>query len=164
MEETKPVEPESCLLTYTDLVERPSDFEDIDSLRRQLSKNPEKVIPLDRAYVLETFGGRPYVLVRRTKNERRIIAMSELVVVDKAFESFGLVEEVVTLEPYRRRGIAKEMLWKILQRAAQMKLGHVDLTSAPERVEANQLYTVLGFQRRETNMYRMTIPRDIQTE
>lgn len=164
VEETKPVEPESTLLTYTDLQERPSDFDDIDALRKQLSRNPN-VPPVDRERMLELFQCAllPF-FVRRTREERRIIAMAELVVCDTAFESFGLIEEVVVDEKYRGRGIAKEMLWRIIRKAQLIGLHHIDLTSGPDRVEANQLYTTLGFQRRETNMYRIAVFRGTKTE
>lgn len=159
MEETKPVEPESTLLTYTDLQERPSDFDDIDALRKQLSRNPN-VTPVDRERMREVFQCNllPF-FVRRTRNERRIIAMAELVVCDTAFQSFGLIEDVVVDEKYRGRGIAKEMLWRIIRKAKIIGLSHIDLTSGLDRVAANQLYTVLGFQRRETNVYRIAISK-----
>ena len=41
--------------------------------------------------------------------------------------------------------------------AQRLGLRHVDLTSRPAREAANALYQSLGYERRETNVYRLRL-------
>ena len=59
---------------------------------------------------------------------------------------------------YRGQGIGRTLLRRMIDFAGT-KLAPIDLhlTSMPTRVEANALYQALGFEQRETNVYRMEI-------
>jgi ribosomal protein S18 acetylase RimI-like enzyme len=54
----------------------------------------------------------------------------------------------------RGRGVGGMLVRAALDRAALMGARTVDLTSRPSRVDANRLYLNLGFEPRETNVYR----------
>jgi len=41
--------------------------------------------------------------------------------------------------------------------AERLGLRHLDLTSRPSREAANQLYQSLGYERRDTNAYRLRL-------
>ena len=45
----------------------------------------------------------------------------------------------------------------VVRLAREIGADQVDLTSAPEREAANRLYQRLGFERRETNVYRLPL-------
>lgn len=64
------------------------------------------------------------------------------------------IEDVVVDESERRKGIGKAMMLFAIDFARSAGAREIDLTSRPERIEANLLYTKLGFVRRETNAYR----------
>ena len=72
--------------------------------------------------------------------------------------SSGQSEDVVVASAYRGRGIGRTLLQRILDFAGS-KLSPIDphLTSNPSRVEANALYQALGFEQRETNVYKMSL-------
>ncbi len=69
------------------------------------------------------------------------------------------IEDVVVDEAHRGRGIGEALTQAALQRAAELGAQHVDLTSRSSREAANRLYQRMGFQRRETNLYRMKLDK-----
>ena len=66
----------------------------------------------------------------------------------------AIIEDVVTDESARGRGVGTALTTAALRRAADEGCRSVDLTSRPSREAANRLYQQLGFKRRETNVYR----------
>lgn len=66
----------------------------------------------------------------------------------------GTVEDVVVLEGYRGKGLGGLLMKKLIQWAARHRFIHLNLTSGPEKEAANHLYKKLGFQKRDTNVYR----------
>jgi ribosomal protein S18 acetylase RimI-like enzyme len=69
------------------------------------------------------------------------------------------IEDVVVDDAARGAGVASALAQSALDLADQQGARTVDLTSRPEREAANRLYVRLGFERRETNVYRRTILR-----
>jgi len=66
------------------------------------------------------------------------------------------IEDVVVDETVRGQGIGEALNGEALRIAKENGAGSVDLTSRPSREAANRLYQRLGFQTRETNVYRYT--------
>jgi len=64
------------------------------------------------------------------------------------------VEDVVVDESARGRGVGETLGREALSRAATAGARTVDLTSRPSRAAANRMYRRLGFEQRETNVYR----------
>ncbi len=69
----------------------------------------------------------------------------------------GWIEDVVVTETRRGKGIGKKLTQYAIQFARDQGVQSLMLTSNPSRVAANQLYRKLGFEQRETNVYRMII-------
>jgi ribosomal protein S18 acetylase RimI-like enzyme len=67
------------------------------------------------------------------------------------------IEDVVVDETARGRGIGEALNREALERARRAGAATVDLTSRPSREAANRLYQRLGFQRRDTNIYRLAL-------
>ena len=65
------------------------------------------------------------------------------------------IESVVVSYKCRGRGYGKELMTAIVEAAKKMNLHHIQLTSYPARVAANQPYQKFGFERYETNCYRL---------
>jgi ribosomal protein S18 acetylase RimI-like enzyme len=64
------------------------------------------------------------------------------------------IEDVVVDTSTRGQGIGAALVGEALARAASAGARTVDLTSRPSRAAANRLYLRLGFEERETNVYR----------
>ena len=67
------------------------------------------------------------------------------------------IEDVVVDDAARGRGVGEELNRVALRRAAEAGATTVDLTSRPSREAANRLYQRLGFERRDTNVYRIKL-------
>jgi ribosomal protein S18 acetylase RimI-like enzyme len=68
------------------------------------------------------------------------------------------IEDVVVDDAVRGRGTATALTQAALEIAAARGAHTVDLTSRPSREAANRLYQHLGFEQRETMVYRFALP------
>lgn len=66
------------------------------------------------------------------------------------------IEDVVVDETARGRGVGEALARRALAIAGEGGARTVDLTSRPSREAANRLYGRLGFEPRETNVWRWT--------
>ena len=64
------------------------------------------------------------------------------------------VEDVVVDDGARGKGVGKSLMRHAMEQAKKLGAKTVDLTSRPSREAANKLYQSLGFETRETNVYR----------
>jgi ribosomal protein S18 acetylase RimI-like enzyme len=64
------------------------------------------------------------------------------------------IEDVVVDDGARGRGVGEALNEEAIRRAAAAGARSVDLTSRPSREAANRLYRRLGFEVRDTNVYR----------
>jgi len=67
------------------------------------------------------------------------------------------IEDVVVDRTARGAGVAAALVQAALERAAELGVRTVDLTSRPDREAANRLYLRMGFETRQTNVYRRTL-------
>jgi len=66
------------------------------------------------------------------------------------------IEDVVVDEGARGSGVGRSLNEAAVKRALAAGAVTVDLTSRPSREDANRLYRKLGFEPRQTNVYRFT--------
>ena len=64
------------------------------------------------------------------------------------------IESVVVSSQCRSRGYGKELMAAMIEAAKNFGTHHIQLTSNPARVAANQLYQELGY---ETNCYKLVV-------
>jgi ribosomal protein S18 acetylase RimI-like enzyme len=91
-----------------------------------------------------------------------VVGMALLCVCTTLKGHFGLVEEVAVDNSARGNHVGVHLMVTLLEHADTLGLDFVELTSRPSREAANGLYMSLGFERRETNVYRhrlQLIPR-----
>ncbi|MBP3228491.1 MAG: 2-amino-4-hydroxy-6-hydroxymethyldihydropteridine diphosphokinase [Bacteroidaceae bacterium] len=67
------------------------------------------------------------------------------------------LEDVVTDTACRGRGYARQLIARAVDEARAEGCTCLNLTSRPSREAANHLYHSLGFQQRETNVYRLDL-------
>jgi ribosomal protein S18 acetylase RimI-like enzyme len=67
------------------------------------------------------------------------------------------IEDVVVDDDARGRGVGELLNRAALDRARELGARTVDLTSRPSREAANRLYTRIGFEQRDTNVYRFSL-------
>ena len=69
------------------------------------------------------------------------------------------IEDVVIEDTLRGRGFGKLIVQHAIKFVKLSKIGLLMLTSNPSRIAANKLYKSLGFEQKETNVYRMIFER-----
>jgi ribosomal protein S18 acetylase RimI-like enzyme len=67
------------------------------------------------------------------------------------------IEDVVVDSEARGKGVGEALNRHALDLAAELGCTTVDLTSRPSREAANRLYQRIGFEARETNVYRFKL-------
>jgi ribosomal protein S18 acetylase RimI-like enzyme len=69
----------------------------------------------------------------------------------------GWIEDVVVDESARGTGVGESLTLAAIDEAKRRGIRSLDLTTRPTRDAANRLYSRLGFERRETNVYRFSL-------
>ncbi|MHB8190996.1 MAG: GNAT family N-acetyltransferase [Ferrimicrobium sp.] len=93
-----------------------------------------------------------HLLVARSGGE--IAGMLTLVVFPLPTGRRAWIEDVVVDDRWRGHGIGRHLTESALDMARELGARTVDLTSRASRVAANALYQSVGFELRQTNVYR----------
>jgi len=88
-----------------------------------------------------------------------IIGMSILRWHDLPGGRTATLEDVVVDLAHRGKGYGELLVKEIIKMARKTKVDFLDLTSHPSREAANKLYQKLGWEKRNTNLYRFKINR-----
>ena len=100
----------------------------------------------------------PVTTVLIARDEGRIVGTLTVVVFPiPAGGRRAWIEDVIVDEASGGKGIGKQLTNEGLRRAKALGATTVDLTSRPSREVANGMYKKLGFEQRETNVYRYTL-------
>ena len=91
------------------------------------------------------------------EEDGQIAGMLTLVVYATPAGRHAWIEDVVVDTAFRGRGLGAELTREAIQRAREAGAKAVSLTSRPAREAANRLYQKMGFQRWETNLYRLLL-------
>lgn len=119
----------------------------------QLSKTS---VPPDRA-ALDRIVSSPAVTLLVARTDGKISGTLTLVMFPIPTGMRAWIEDVVVDEAAGRKGIGTELSREALRIAQQAGARTVDLTSRPSRVAAGRLYERIGFQPRETRVYRYLV-------
>lgn len=99
----------------------------------------------------------PAVILLMARDEGKLVGSLSLVVFRIPTAMRAWIEDVVVDQSQRGKGIGEALTRAAIERAGEMGVKTVDLTSRPSREAANRLYQRVGFQLRQTNLYRYTI-------
>ena len=70
---------------------------------------------------------------------------------------YGYITYVCVLKEYRNKRVATQLLEKVFEICKDEKIKYLELTSNSSRVAAHHLYKKLGFNIRETDVFRKEI-------
>jgi ribosomal protein S18 acetylase RimI-like enzyme len=132
-----------------------ADAELLAAIRRLLPQLSRSA-PSPEAYELETMTGSSatQLLIARLA-DGRIVGTLTLAVFRIPSGVRAWIEDVIVDSEARGHGIGAALCEEAIRRAQKAGARTVDLTSSPTREAANQLYQRLGFEQRETNVYRL---------
>jgi ribosomal protein S18 acetylase RimI-like enzyme len=88
------------------------------------------------------------------RSQGAIVGMLTLVTFPLPSGVRARIEDVVVDQAARGQGVGTALTMAALRLAQEQGARSVDLTSRPSRVAANRLYQQLGFQLRDSNVYR----------
>lgn len=126
-------------------------LEAVNHLLPQLSSSTQTI---SREYLNELIMN-PYVhLYMLYDIEQNISGMLTLCICASPIGVKAWIEDVVVDKDARGKGFARQLVNHARNEAVRFNAKAVLLTSRPERVIANKLYPSMGFERRNTNVYR----------
>jgi ribosomal protein S18 acetylase RimI-like enzyme len=96
-------------------------------------------------------------LARDADDGDRIVGTLTLVTFRIPTGRRAFIEDVVVDRAVHRGGTATKLTQAAIQKARDLGVSTVDLTSRPSREAANALYQKLGFELRNSNLYRFTL-------
>jgi len=127
--------------------------QDINVLIHQLSLR----LPECSSELLESIIADPNLEVWVVTEDAHIVGMAALVIVTIPEGRRAQMEDIVIDEKYRGQGLGEQLSKKLIERARARDASVVTLSSRADRVAANTLYVKLGFESRETNVYRLEL-------
>ncbi len=135
------------LLNYTQ--------EEYENLRQLMSELSDRLVltQMDLMMVIKDSNSHLYVMT----DDGKIIGCATLCVFYSPSGAKATIEDVVVASAYRGRHLGRQLVEHLLEEAKVFAPIEIQLTSKPVRVVANGLYQSLGFERKETNCYRMKI-------
>ena len=143
------------MITYSELTEvSVAALTSINKLLPQLSAKASKLTLNDLQDLADSESTRIFLA---SDDSSQIIGMLSLIVMRIPTGKKAWIEDVVVDEGARGMGVGKSLMNHAKENAKNLGVKSVDLTSRPSRVDANRLYKSLGYQIRETNVYRYSI-------
>lgn len=130
----------------------PQDLSDLNALMQELSATSRCGEERLKAALSDA---NVHVFVIRV--DGHIVATGTLCIKHTLEFTIADIESVVVSSRCRGRGYGKELMLAMVDAAKSLNVHHIQLTSNPARVAANRLYQSLGFERYETNCYKMML-------
>lgn len=127
-------------------------FEDLTQLMTELSDRVN-FTQSDLMLVLRDCNCHLYVIL----DGEHIVGCATLCIFHSPTGTKASIEDVVVSSAYRGQHLGKQLMKYVLEQAKAFAPIELHLTSNPMRVAANKLYQSIGFQKKETNCYQMTI-------
>ncbi len=139
-------------ISFTEITERQQvSVDDINSLLRQLSPTCPPIDERQLEEIIDNPASHLFVL----HEARRVIGMLTIAIYQTPTGRKAWIEDVVVDENYRGQKYGRLMMERALRYVADLGDTTLMLTSRPQRVAANRLYQDCGFERKETNVYRI---------
>ncbi len=122
----------------------------LNRLLPQLSTSAVALTLADVKRLVESPTTRVFV----ARSDGSIVGTLSLVVFPIPTGLRAWIEDVIVDQSVRGTGVGEALTLAAVDEARRRHVRSVDLTTRPTRAEANRLYARLGFERRETNVYR----------
>lgn len=97
------------------------------------------------------------ILIARDNQTNQIAGMILCMVYRIPYIRKAYLDDLVVDKAFRKRGIATKLFQAAIDFAKEHGAAYIDFTSKPQRDAGNTLYEKLGFERRDTNLYRISI-------
>lgn len=130
----------------------------LPGLRRLVGQLSPQIAELsDEALARRLCDDRVIIVVVQRDDDELVATATLSVSATVSHGIVGHVDDVVVDETSRGQGIGKLLMQAVHAEAERLELRHVDLTSRASREAASALYRSLGYERRDTNAYRLRL-------
>jgi ribosomal protein S18 acetylase RimI-like enzyme len=146
-------------LTISSVIEvaRDPTIELRDALHRLVPQLSRSATPLTQDQLRRLLHSAAITVLIARDDSRRIVGTLTLAILLIPTGTRAWIEDVVVDEAARGQGVGEALTSAALEIARSKGARTVDLTSSPSRDAANRLYLRMGFERRETNVYRYAL-------
>ena len=141
------------------------DFFEVREAREEILLSVNRLLPQlsSTAKPLTTEGLRQLVSSPNSRLylirvDGRIAGMCTLATYQIPTGNRAWIEDVVVDKDFRGMKLGRALIEKVMEEVRKTSPCTLMLTSRPSRVAANALYQSAGFERKETNVYKMEIP------
>ena len=128
----------------------------VEAMNRLIPQLSSSSPPPDRAVLAEIVAS-PATTLFVARHAGRIVGALTLVAFRIPTGVRTRIEDVVVDDTMRGRRVGELLSRAALDRARELGARNTDLTSRPSRQAANRLYARMGFEQRESNVYRYTL-------
>jgi GNAT superfamily N-acetyltransferase len=127
-----------------------------EALARLLPQLNDK-LPVPTMARIQALVADPAVTLLLARDGEKVVGTTTVIVYTTPFWIKARLDEVVVDEHARGKGVGRALVSAALDVARDRGAQIAELQSAVHREAANQLYPRMGFQRRETNVYRIVL-------
>ena len=128
-------------------------MEDINRLLRQLSSSEVNFGEREYQALVTSEASKLFLMYVGRELAGMVTVASYLCPTGKKY----WIEDVVVDSGFRGQGLGRKLVAHAVSYVQRQGRSSLMLTSRPSRIEANKLYQSLGFEKRETNVYRIKI-------
>ncbi len=114
-------------------------------------------VPVPSLDHLKAMVADPAVTLLLARDGSEIVGTAAVVVYVTPIWVKARIEDVVVDQAARGRGVGEALVRECIEVARHRGAAIVELQSARSREAANRLYPRLGFERRDSNVYRLTL-------
>jgi GNAT superfamily N-acetyltransferase len=114
-------------------------------------------LPIPTMERLQAIVADPAVTLLLARDGRDVVGTTTVIVYTTPFWIKARLDEVVVDEAARGKGVGAALVKAALDVARARGAQVAELQSGVQREVANRLYPRMGFKRRETNVYRITL-------
>jgi ribosomal protein S18 acetylase RimI-like enzyme len=125
----------------------------LQNLLPQLNPN----LPLLTVEKLEAVVADPATTLLLVREGDQVIGVAAVIVFTTPAWTKARIEDVVVDEGARGRGVGEKLVRRCVEVARERGAQVVELQSARRREVANRLYARLGFELRDSNLYRLNL-------
>jgi len=125
----------------------------LNNLLTQLVENPKKLNREEIETIIQSNSTFLFV----AKDGEKVVGTVTIVVYQMPEFKKAMMEDLIVDAKYRGKGIGKLLMNAAIEQAKSEKVEFIFLTSRESREAANVLYQKLGFEKRETNVYRKNL-------
>jgi ribosomal protein S18 acetylase RimI-like enzyme len=125
----------------------------LDALNRLLPQLSRSAAPLGERELAEIVDS-PVTRLLVARRDGEVVGALTLVLFRIPTGGRGWIEDVIVDEAVRGAGVGEALTAEAIRLAREARVRTLDLTSRPSREAAHRLYSKLGFEVRDTSVYR----------